>query len=56
MAGKYTPLEKYLHELPKSQSEVMRHFEQIENILNTKLPASAYDELVLIPHLSPHPM
>jgi len=42
--GKYTPLEKYLRELPESQSEVTLRFEQIESILNTKLPASAYED------------
>jgi hypothetical protein len=44
MAGKYTPLEKYLRELPKNQSEVTLRFEQIEKILNTPLPASAYED------------
>ena len=44
MAGKYMPLENYLRELPKSQSEVTLRFEQIESILNTKLPASAYED------------
>jgi hypothetical protein len=43
-AGKYTPLEKYLRELPESQSEVTLRFEQIESILNDKLPASAYED------------
>jgi len=42
--GKYMPLEKYLRKLPESQSEVTLHFEQIEKILNTKLPASAYED------------
>lgn len=42
MAGKYTPLEKYLHNLPASQQEVTLHFDQIERILNEKLPPSAY--------------
>lgn len=42
-AGKYTPLEKYLRNLPESQSEVTLRFEQIEGILNSKLPASAYE-------------
>ena len=44
MTGKYTPLENYLHDLPKSQSEVTLRFEQIEKILNAKLPASAYED------------
>ena len=42
MAGKYTPLENYLHDLPKSQREVTLRFEQIEQILGTNLPSSAY--------------
>ena len=42
MAGKYTPLEHYLHDLPASQREVMLSFEQIEQILGSKLPSSAY--------------
>jgi len=41
MAGKYTPLETYLRDLPESQREVMLRFEQIERILNAKLPSSA---------------
>jgi hypothetical protein len=44
MAGKYTPLENYLHDLPKSQREVTLRFEQIEQILNSKLPSSAYED------------
>ena len=44
MTGKYTPLETYLHDLPKSQSEVTLRFEQIEKILMSKLPASAYED------------
>lgn len=44
MAGKYTALENYLRELPKSQSEVTLRFEQIEGILNSKLPSSAYED------------
>jgi hypothetical protein len=43
MAGKYTPLENYLRDLPESQREVTFHFEQIERILNSKLPFSAYE-------------
>ncbi len=43
MAGKYTPLENYLRSLPESQREVTLGFEQIEKILNTNLPASAYE-------------
>ena len=43
MAGKYGPLERYLRDLPKSQKEVTLSFEQIERILHTKLPSSAYE-------------
>jgi hypothetical protein len=42
MAGKYTPLEHYLYDLPELQKEVTLSFEQIERILNDKLPPSAY--------------
>lgn len=44
MTGKYTPLEKYLRDLPANQKEVALSFEQIEKILNAKLPASAYED------------
>ena len=44
MAGKYTPLEHYLRDLPESQSKVTLGFEQIERILNAKLPSSAYED------------
>ena len=44
MTGKYTPLENYLHDLPESQKEITLRFEQIEKILNDKLPASAYED------------
>jgi hypothetical protein len=37
-----TPLENYLRELPDSQHEIT-WFEQIERILNDKLPPSAYE-------------
>jgi hypothetical protein len=43
MMGKYTPLENYLRDLPDSQREVILSFEQIERILNDKLPPSAYE-------------
>ena len=42
MAGKYTPLDDYLRNLSASQREVTLSFEQIEQILNDKLPSSAY--------------
>ena len=44
MAGKYIPLENYLRDLPASQREVRLGFEQIEGILNNKLPSSAYED------------
>jgi hypothetical protein len=44
MAGKYTPLEKYLRNLPDSQQEVTLGFEEIEGILKSKLPSSAYED------------
>ncbi len=43
MAGKYTPLENYLRDLPASQKEITLSFEQIERIINAKLPQSAYE-------------
>ncbi len=44
MAGKYTALEHYLHDLPATQKEVTLSFEQIERILNGNLPSSAYED------------
>jgi len=44
MAGKYMPLENYLRDLPASQREVTLGFEQIEGIMNNKLPSSAYED------------
>ena len=44
MASKYTPLENYLRDLPDSQREVSLGFQQIERILNAKLPSSAYED------------
>ena len=44
MAGKYTPLENYLCDLPESQREVTLRFKEIERILNDKLPSSAYED------------
>ena len=44
MAGKYTPLEHYLRDLRVNQKEVTLSFEQIERILNDKLPSSAYED------------
>ncbi len=44
MAGKYTPFENYLRDVPKSQREVTLRFEEIEGILNDKLPSSASED------------
>jgi hypothetical protein len=44
MAGKYMPLETYLRELPADQRDLTLRFAQIEEILNNKLPASAYED------------
>ena len=44
MAGKYTPLEHYLRDLPESQGQVTLGFEQIEKILHSKLPSSADEQ------------
>jgi len=44
MAGRYTPLEEYLRNLPESQREITLGFDQIEGILNDKLPSSAYED------------
>lgn len=44
MSGKYKPLENYLRDLSASQREVTLGFEQIEEILNNKLPSSAYED------------
>lgn len=45
MAGKYTPLENYLRELPVAQKEITLSFEQIEIIINDELPPSAHEYL-----------
>ena len=44
MAGKYTPLENYLRDLPTNQKEITLTFGQIEGILKFKLPSSAYED------------
>jgi hypothetical protein len=43
MTGKYTPLENHLRDLPATQKEVTLSFDQIEGILKSKLPFSAYE-------------
>ncbi len=45
MAGKYTPLENYLRDLSADQKEVTLSFEEIETIIHSKLPSSAYGYL-----------
>lgn len=42
MPGKYSPLEHCLRDLPENQRKITLSFEQIERILNDKLPPSAY--------------
>jgi hypothetical protein len=42
MANKYFPLEQYLRGLPGNQKEVTLSFEQIESLLHSRLPSSAY--------------
>jgi hypothetical protein len=44
MPSKYTPLENYLHNLPEKQKEIMLGFEEIEKIINSKLPSSANEQ------------
>jgi hypothetical protein len=43
MSGKYSPLENYLRNLPEGKRVVTLRFGQIEGILNSKLPFSAYE-------------
>ncbi len=42
MAGKYMPLQMYLHSLLENQRDTTLSFEQIERIINDKLPPSAH--------------
>jgi len=44
MTENYFPLEQYLRALPPGQEEVKLTFEHIEQILNDKLPAPAWDD------------
>jgi hypothetical protein len=44
MPAKYTLLEHYLRGLPANQKEVTLRFEQVETILKSKLPSSAYED------------
>ena len=43
MTDKYTPLEKYLRDLPVSQEKVTLSFDVIEQVLNDSLPPSAHE-------------
>jgi hypothetical protein len=40
---KYTPLESYFRSLPASQTELVLSINQIETIMQSKLPRSAYE-------------
>jgi hypothetical protein len=44
MAGKYAPLENYLRGLPDRRRKITLDFEEIERILNDKLPSSARED------------
>jgi len=44
MPGKYTSLEHYLHDLPSNKREMTLTFGQIEKIMKSKLPSSAYED------------
>jgi len=44
VAGKYTPLENYLLKLPENKTELTLRFDQLEKILQSRLPASAYED------------
>ncbi len=44
MPGKYAPLENYLRKVPANRKQIVLSFEQIEGILNSKLPASAFED------------
>jgi hypothetical protein len=42
MAGKYSLLEQYLRDLPQNQETETLTFEQIEGMIKSRLPSSAY--------------
>lgn len=46
MAGKYTPFEHYLRRLPATTRDVTLTFDQVERIINDKLPPSAFTRSV----------
>lgn len=43
MPSKYSPLENFLRDIPEQQKEATLTFEQIERIINDKLPPSAHE-------------
>ena len=44
MAGKYLPLEKRFMDVAKSINEIELSFDEIERILKSALPSSAYED------------
>jgi hypothetical protein len=44
MIGQFTALEQYLRDLPPGQEDVTLTFERIEQILNARLPLTAFEE------------
>lgn len=46
MAGKYSPLERYLKRLSLNTQEVTLTFDQVERIIMDKLPPSAFQRSV----------
>jgi hypothetical protein len=42
---KYTPFETYLREVPAGQRELTLTFEQIEQVMASRLPKTAYERL-----------
>lgn len=42
MAGKYTPLELYLRNIPSEVRDITLSFSKIEVIIDSRLPSSAY--------------
>ena len=45
MPESFSPLERYLRDLPADKQEVIIALEQIERILNEPLPQSAHEEV-----------
>ena len=45
MPESFSPLERYLRDLPAEKQEVTIAFEQIERILNETLPQSAHEDI-----------